>query len=44
MKIYEVNSKTWDFLIISLTEIPFGLVGQFYENAHDALKVSIRQV
>ena len=38
MKIYEGNSKAWDFLIISLTEIPFGLVRQCDENAHDAWK------
>ena len=23
MKIYEGNSKSWDFLIINLTDIPF---------------------
>ena len=26
MKIYEGNSKAWDFLIISFTDIPFGLI------------------
>ena len=26
MKIYEGNSKAWDILIVSLTDIPFGLV------------------
>ena len=38
MKIYEQNSKEWNFLIISLTDIPFGLVQQCDENAHDAWK------
>ena len=38
MKIYEGNSKAWDFLIISLTDITFGLVSQCDENAHHARK------
>ena len=38
MKIYEENSKAWDFLIISLTDIPFGLVRKCDENEHDAWK------
>ena len=38
MKIYEGNSKAWDFLIISLTDIPFWLVRQCDENAHDTWK------
>ena len=41
MKIYEGNSKAWDFLIISLTGIPFGMVMEFDDNAHDAWKVLI---
>ena len=36
LKIYEGNSKAWYFLIIRLTEIPFGMVRQCFENAHDA--------
>ena len=38
MKIYEGNSKAWDFLIISLTDITSGLVSQCDENAHHARK------
>ena len=41
MKIYEGNSKAWDFRIVSLTYIPFGLVRQCDENAHDAWKALI---
>ena len=41
MKIYEGNSKAWDFLIISLTYIPLGVVRQCDENAHDAWKALI---
>ena len=41
MKIYEVNSKAWDFLIIRLIDISFGLVSQCDENAHDAWKALI---
>ena len=41
MKIYKGNSKSWDFLIIILTEIPFGLVFQCDENKNDARKVLI---
>ena len=41
MKIYEGNSKAWNLLIISLTDIPFGLLRQCDENAHDAWKSSI---
>ena len=36
MKIYEVKSKAWDFLIIIFTDIPFGMVRQYDYNAHDA--------
>ena len=43
MKIYEGNSKAWDFLIISLTDIPFGLVRQCDENSHDAWKALIEK-
>ena len=41
LKIYEGNSKAQDFLIISLTDIPFGLVRQWGENAHDAWEALI---
>ena len=41
MKIYEGNSKEWDFLMIILTDIPFCLVIQCDENAHDAWKALI---
>ena len=41
MKIYEGNSKAWDFIIISLIDIPFGLVRQCNENSHDAQKALI---
>ena len=38
MNIYQGNSKAWDLLIISLVEIPFGLVRKCDENEHDAWK------
>ena len=38
MKIYEGKSKAWDLLIISLTDIPFGLVRQCDDNAHGEWK------
>ena len=38
LKIYEVNSKAWGLLIISLTDIPFGLVKQCDENAQESWK------
>ena len=38
MKIYEGKSKAWDFLIISLTDIPFGMIRQCNDNAHDTWK------
>ena len=41
MKIYEGNSEAWDFLIISLTDIPLALVSQCDENTHDAWKALI---
>ena len=41
LKIYEGNSKAQDFLIISLTYIPFGLVRQRDENAHEYWKALI---
>ena len=41
LKIYEVNSKTWDLLIISLTYILFKLVSQCNENSHEASKAII---
>ena len=41
MKFYEVYSKVWDFLIISLTDIPFGLVRQCDKNAHEYWKALI---
>ena len=43
MKIYEGNSKAWDFLIVSLTDIPFGIVRKCDENSHDALKSLINK-
>ena len=41
MKIYEGNYKAWNFPRISLTDIPFGLVRQCDENAHEAWKALI---
>ena len=41
MKIYEGKSKAWDFLIISLIEIPFGLVRQCDDNSHKSWKALI---
>ena len=41
MNIYEGNSLAWDLLIISLKDIPFGLVRQCDEIAHDAWKYLI---
>ena len=38
MKIYGGNSKARDFLIMSLTDINFGLVIQCDYNAHDTWK------
>ena len=35
MNIYEGNSKAWDFFIIGLIDIPFGLVRQCDENSHE---------
>ena len=35
---YEVKSKTWYLLIISLADIPFGVVIQCDENSHEAWK------
>ena len=43
MKIYEGNYKAWDFIIISLTDIPFGLIKQCDENAHDERKALIEK-
>ena len=43
MEIYEGKSKAWDLLIISLTYIPFGLVRQCDDNAHDAWKSFIEK-
>ena len=42
-KIYEGISKKWDLLIISSTEINFGLVRQCDENTHDAWKALIEK-
>ena len=44
MKIYEGSSKEWDFLIIILTDITFGLVRKCDEDAHDVWKVLILQL
>ena len=41
IKIYEGKSKSWYFLIISLTDIHFGLVRKCDKNSHDALKALI---
>ena len=41
LNIYEGKSKAWDFLIISLTGIPFGLVMQCDENGHEFCKALI---
>ena len=41
MKIYEGNSKVWDFLITSLTDILFGMVRQCDESAHDLWKALV---
>ena len=41
MKIYEGKSKSWYFLIISLTYIPFCLVRECDNNAHDECKALI---
>ena len=38
MKIYEGNTKEKDYLIISLTDMPFGLVRHYDKNAHHAWK------
>ena len=38
MKIYEGKSKACNFLIISLTDIPFDMVRHCDENSHDAWK------
>ena len=35
MKIYEGNIKAWDYLIISLRDITFGLVIRCNKNAHE---------
>ena len=43
MNIYEGNSKVWDFLIISLTDITFGLVRQSDEHSHDVWKTLIEK-
>ena len=43
MNIYEGNSKACDLLIISLTDICFGLVSKRDENAHDAWKALINK-
>ena len=36
MKIYEGNSKAWDFLIFSLIEIPSELVRKCGVNSHES--------
>ena len=41
MNIYEGNSKAWDVIIISLTDIPSGLVRQYDENSHVSWKALI---
>ena len=41
MKIYEGNSKAWGLIIISLTDIPYGLVRQCDNNSHVSWKALI---
>ena len=43
MKIYGGNSKARDFLIMSLTDITFGLVIQCYQSAHGTWKSFIEK-
>ena len=43
VNIYEYKSKAWDLIIISLTEISFGLVKQYDKNAHYAWKALIHR-
>ena len=43
MKIYEGNSKAWDFLNIILIDIPFGLARHCDKNSHDAWKYLIEK-
>ena len=38
MNIYEENSNAWDFIFISLKDIPFGMVRWCDDNPHDARK------
>ena len=44
MNIYEGNSKAWYILIVSLTDIYFGLVKQSDKNVHEAWKYLIENV
>ena len=41
MNIYEGNSKAWDLIIISLIDIPSGLVMKCDENSHVSWKALI---
>ena len=43
MNIYEGNSKAWDVIIISLTDIPSGLVRKCGENSHVSQKALIEK-
>ena len=43
MKIYEGNSKAWNFLTIRLTYIPFGLARKCNENSHEACKALVEK-
>ena len=43
MKIHGGNSKAWCFLIISFTDITFGLVNKCDENVHNAWKALINK-
>ena len=43
MKIYEGKYKAWEFLIIILIDIPFGLVRQCDKNAHESRKAIINK-
>ena len=38
MDIYEGNFKVQDFLVISLTDIPYGLVGQCDDDSNESQK------
>ena len=43
MNIYEGNSKAWDVIIISLTDIPSGVVRQCDDHSNESWKDLIRK-